>query len=438
MATELPFTSDRCEVAAGQQSEACSPSKDVSLFEAYGRLINPTYPSFLSRFGLNNAAHKAEGATIIDSDGNSYIDCIAGYGAFNLGHNHPGIVAALTDQLGRCQLFTKPLISEIQVTMAESLEAVTPGELTCSFVVNSGSEAIDSALKLVRLHKGAGQIITARNSFHGHTFGALAASGMPSFKRSFEPLVPGFVHVPFGDIEALKESICADTAAVMIEPIQHEAGVSVPPDGYVRQVRRLCDENDLMLVFDEIKTGFGKTGRMFACDHFETVPDILVVGKSLGGGLMPIGAVIAKRRFWQKFGLSFPMSASTFSGNVLACRAGIETIRLIEQQGLPEACAKKGAFLLNEFRRCVEEYPGILRGVKGLGLLIGIETRASSVARNLAQEMIRQKVLAVPAFANPAVLMIEPALIISFEQINRIANTFAAACGKISAAGEIP
>jgi len=437
MATELPFTSDRSEVATGQKSQAPGTSKDLSLLEAYGRLINPTYPSFLSRFGLNNAAHRAEGATIIDSDGNSYIDCIAGYGAFNLGHNHPDIVAALTDQLGRSQLFTRPLISEIQVTMAESLETVTPPELTCSFVVNSGSEAIDSALKLVRLHKGPGQIITARNSFHGHTFGALAASGMPSFKRAFEPLVPGFVHVPFGDIEALTESICADTAAVMIEPIQHEAGVSLPPHGYLRQVRRLCDDNDLILVFDEIKTGFAKTGRMFACDHFETVPDILVVGKSLGGGLMPIGAVIAKKHFWRKFGLSFAMSASTFSGNVLVCRAGIETIRIIQQQDLPQACAKKGEFLLNEFRRCVEEYPGILRGVNGMGLLIGIETRASAVARSLAREMIRQKVLALPAFANPAALMIEPALIISFEQINRIANTFAAACAKVNAAGEI-
>jgi len=435
MAAELPFTAERPGVDTAKRPDTSGTANDVALFEAYAGMINPTYPSFLSRLGLNKPAQTAEGATIIDSDGNSYIDCVAGYGAFNLGHNHPAIIRAMTDQLCRRQLFTRPLITEIQVRMAESLEDVTPGELKCSFVVNSGSEAIDSALKLVRLHKGPGTIITATNSFHGHTFGALAASGMPSFKRAFEPLATGFVHVPFGDIEALEKSIHADTAAVMIEPVQHEAGVNMPGKDYLPQLRRLCDRNNLILIFDEIKTGFGKTGRMFACDHFETVPDILVVGKSLGGGLMPIGAVVAKEHLWRKFGLSFPMSASTFAGNALACRAGIETIRLIRQHALPEASAKKGEFLLKQFRRCIEEFPKILRAANGLGLLIGVETHSSTVALNLAQEIIRQKVLAVPAFANPSVLMFEPPLVVSSEQINQVAHKFAAACERINAEG---
>jgi len=406
--------------------------KDSSLFESYRRLINPSYPSFLTRLGLNSSAIRAEGATIIDSDGKVYIDCIGGYGAFNLGHNHPELIEALIDQLRRQQLFTRPLITKVQIEMAEHLDTIAPGELTCSFVLNSGSEAIDSAIKLIRLHKGDKQIITAEDSFHGHTFGALSASGISSFKRSFRPLVPGFVHVPFGDAEAIRQLISSKTAAVMIEPIQHEAGVKLPPDGYLREVRQLCDQYGLILVFDEIKTGFGKTARMFACEHSGIIPDVLVVGKSLGGGLMPIGALIAKRELWGKFGLSFPMSASTFAGNVLACRAGITTIQCLQQKDLLDECWKKGQFLLEKFRQCVGALPGILRSADGLGLLIGIETQSPRIAMELARGMVRQSVLMVPAFANQSVLMVEPPLVISFEQIRQVVESFEVSCATLS------
>ena len=407
-------------------------SKDMNLFESYGRLINPTYPSFLNKLGLNNVAVKAEGATITDSQGNTYIDCVGGYGLFNLGHNNPDIIESLTEQLKEQQLLTRPLISEIQVRLAECIEKITPGELSCSFILNSGSEAIDCAIKLVRLHKGKKTIITAQKSFHGHTFGALTASGIPSFKRAFQPLLPGFISVPFGDIEALKQSITADTGAVLIEPIQHEAGVLLPPDGYLQEVRKLCDEHGLIFVLDEIKTGFGKTGRLFACEHYNVVPDILVLGKSLGGGLIPAGAVIAKNHLWKRFGLSFSMSASSYAGNVLACRAGLSTIRYIQESNLLADCAEKGKMLLRSLRDCVNEYPSILQSVEGLGLLIGIETKSGKIALGLAKEMIRQGIIMVPAFGNSSVLMVEPPLVISFQQIRTVVDSFSAACVKVS------
>ncbi len=410
-------------------------SKNVELFESYSRFINPSYPSFLTKLGLNKVAVKAQGATITDSEGKTYIDCVGGYGLFNVGHNNPEIIQSLTDQLREQQLFTKPLITEIQVRMAECMAKVAPGELTCSFIVNSGSEAIDCAIKLVRLHRGGKTIITARKSFHGHTFGALTASGIPSFKRAFQPLLPGFTGVPFGDIEALERSISAETAAVLIEPIQHEAGVLLPPDGYLQKVRNLCEEHNVILILDEIKTGFGKTGRMFACEHYDIVPDILVLGKSLGGGLIPSGAVVAKEYLWKRFGLSFPMSASSYAGNVLACCAGLSTIQYIRQDSLLEDCAEKGKLLLRAFRKYVGEYPDILRSAHGLGLLIGIETQSGKTALELAQEMIQQGVLVFPAFGNSSVLMVEPPLVISFEQIRAVASLFAAACAKVNRAG---
>ena len=411
-------------------TETC---EDAKLFESYGRLISSSYPAFLKKLGLNAPAARAEGATVTDSDGKVYIDCIGGYGLFNVGHNNPAVVQALTDQLTEQQLFTKPLISEIQVRMAERIERICPGELSCSFILSSGSEAIDCAIKLVRLHnRRARTIITAQKSFHGHTFGALTASGIPSFKRAFEPLLPGFVSVPFGDIEALKQSISADTAAVLIEPIQHEAGVLLPRDGYLRKVRNLCDAHGLIMVLDEIKTGFGKTGRMFACEHYDVVPDILVLGKSLGGGLIPTGAVVARSDLWKRFGLSFPMSASSYAGNVLACRAGLATIDFITQGNLLADCAEKGKMLLNSLKDNVADYPGILRSVDGLGLLIGIETKSGKMALKLAQEMIRQGILMVPAFGDSAVLMLEPPLVISLQHIRRDTDSFTATCDMVS------
>jgi len=406
-------------------------SEDMNLFESYGRLINPAYPSFLSKLGLNKVAAKAQGATITDSQGNTYIDCVGGYGLFNLGHNNPDIIDSLTDQLKQQQLLTKPLISEVQVRLAECIEKITPGELSCSFILNSGSEAIDCAIKLVRLHKGKKTIVTAQNSFHGHTFGALTASGIPSFKRAFQPLLPGFISVPFGDIEALKKSISVDTAAVLIEPIQHEAGVLLPPDGYFQKVRELCDEHELILILDEIKTGFGKTGRMFACEYYDIVPDILVLGKSLGGGLIPVGAVVAKNYLWKRFGLSFSMSASSYAGNVLACRAALSTIRYIEEGNLLSECVEKGKMLLRSFRDYVREYSDILQSADGLGLLIGIETKSGKIALELAKEMIRQGIIMVPAFGNSSVLMVEPPLVISFKQIRKVVDAFAAACSSV-------
>lgn len=407
-------------------------SKDMNLFESYGRLINPAYPSFLNKLGLNKIAAGAQGATITDSEDKTYIDCVGGYGLFNLGHNNPDIIESLTDQLREQQLLTKPLISEIQVRLAECIEKITPGELSCSFILNSGSEAIDCAIKLVRLHRGGKTIITAQKSFHGHTFGALTASGIPSFKRAFQPLLPGFISVPFGDIEALEQSITADTGAVLIEPIQHEAGILLPPDGYLQKVRILCDEHGLIMILDEIKTGFGKTGRMFACEHYNVVPDILVLGKSLGGGLIPTGAVVAKSHLWKRFGLSFPMSASSFAGNVLACRAGLSTIQYIQRGNLLADCAEKGKMLLRSFRDYVSEYPNILRSADGLGLLIGIETQSGKIALELAKEMIRQGIIVVPAFGNSSVLMVEPPLVISFQQIRAVVDSFAAACVNVS------
>lgn len=411
-------------------------SENMKLYESYGRLISSSYPAFLDKLGLDGVAAKAEGATITDSQGKVFIDCVGGYGLFNIGHNNPTVIKALTDQLSVRQQYTKPLISEIQVKLAERIERTAPGDLSCSFILNSGSEAIDCAIKLVRLHRGGKTIITADKGFHGYTFGALTASGIPSFKRAFKPLLPGFVSVPFGDVKALEQSISKDTAAILVEPIQNEAGAVPPPDGYLQDMRELCDRHDLLMILDEVKTGFGKTGRMFACEYYGVVPDIMVMGKSMGGGLMPAGAVVARSDLWKRFSLSFPMSASSYAGNVLTCRAALSTIKFLSQGSLLADCVEKGKLLLHSFRDNVAEYPDILRSADGLGLLIGIRTSGGKVALKLSREMVRQGVLMFQAFGDSSVLMVEPPLVISFQQIRKVADSFAAACDEVNLAEE--
>ena len=407
-------------------------ANEAELFRLYAEHINPAYPLFLRKLGLEKVAVRAEGVLITDSEGRIYVDCTAGYGIYNLGHNHPKIIEALTDQMNQRQLCTRPFISELPVKLAKCLSDITPGDLTCSFLCNSGSEAIDNAIKLARLHTGKKTIIAAENSFHGYTFGALSASGISSFKHFFQPMVPNFVHVPFGEIGALEKALTGDVAAVLLEPIQHEAGVSLPPGNYLWEARQLCSKRGVLLILDEIKTGFGKTGSLFACTHFETVPDILVIGKSLGGGLIPIGGLIAKKTIWKKFGLSFPMSASTYSWNLLACRAALAVIEILERDGLVRNTVEKGRLILDELRRLSMKYPNVLRGAEGLGLLLGIETVSPQMALETCREMANQGVLVVPAFGNPAVLVIEPPLVITFDEIWKVLQSLELACAKLA------
>lgn len=406
-------------------------SSDASLYERYGHFISPTYPQFLRKLGLNSGAGKAEGALISDERGKTYIDCSGGYGIYNVGHNHPEIIEALIGQLRSHQLNTKPLITDVSVRLAEELSRISPGKDNFAFICNSGSEAVDSAIKLARIHKGKKKIISAVNAFHGYTFGALSASGVSSFRRLFEPLVPDIHQVPYNDVNALRAAMTPDTAAVLLEPVQQEAGVVVPDKDYLKSVRSLCDEKGALLIIDEIKTGCGRTGSMFACDHFKVVPDILLMGKSLGGGLMPIGGLIAKHELLKKFSLSFPMSASSYAGNTLACRAALATLEVLQRDRVVLDVERKGLMIMDHLRETIGKYKGALLSVSGLGLLIGMETRYAGTALSISKEMVKEGVIAMPAFAKPSVLMIEPPLVISFDQIKKALDALDQACGRL-------
>ena len=407
------------------------PNQDSELYRNYGHFISSTYPLFLKKYGIKNIAGTARGSVITDSQGQEYIDCVSGYGLFNIGHNHPRMIRDIKDQLDKKQLFTKPLITQVQVKAAQKLASLAPDNLECSFLCNSGSEAIDSALKLARLYRGKSEIITAENSFHGFTYGALSASGIESFKKFFKPMVPDIRQVKFGDIQALEKKITPDTAAILLEPMQHESGIDIPDQTYFQKVRNLCTDNNILLILDEIKTGMGKTGRMFACEHFSITPDILVIGKSLGGGLMPVGAIIARQKIWRKFSLSFPMAASSFAGNILACRAILSTIEIIEKDNLISKCQQKGRMLITGLKEIARKYEDLIINIKGKGLLIGIRIVNSRIALQIIKEMIASGILVFQAYADNETIMVEPPLVISNNQIRKIISTLDEICQNI-------
>ncbi len=381
----------------------------------YARHVSAPYVDFLERRGLALDIVRAAGAVVWDRDGTRYLDCIAGYGNLAVGHNHPKVLDAVVAELRSPRPYNWPFLSEAQTRLAEALARRAPGALDRSLIVNSGSEAVDSALKLVRLATGKHRVISARGAWHGFTLGALGVSE-PSLCRSFAPLAEGVTHVPYADLAALEQAMDERTGALILEPIQSESGAVVPPAGYLREAAALCRRRNVAFILDEIKTGLGKTGRWFACEHEAAVPDVLLVGKALGGGAMPIGALVAGGGLWTKFGLSFPMSSSSAAGNAPACAAGLATLEVIEREGLCARAARTGERLLAAFGALVREFAPILTGASGRGLLLSLHTDSASSATRLVAGCARKGLLVMTAFCDRTRVLLEPPLCITAEQ----------------------
>ncbi|MCC6222479.1 MAG: aspartate aminotransferase family protein [Thermoleophilia bacterium] len=396
------------------------------------RYANAPYVRFLRRLGLDLDIVRAEGASVWDASGRRLVDCIAGYGNLNVGHNHPRVVEAVTGELRSGRPFAWPFLGDAASRLAERLAYVTPGELECSLVVSSGSEAVDSALKLVRLATGKPGVVAARGAWHGFTLGALGVSE-PGMRDGFGPLLGDVTHVPFGDAAAVEAAIGDATGAVIVEPIQAESGAIVPPDGYLRELVEVCRHREVVLVFDEIKTGIGKTGRLFACEHEDAAPDLLLVGKSLGGGAMPIGAVVARRRLWGRLGLSVPMSASSAAGNAPACAAALATLDVVETERLCERAERAGTRVMAALGELGRRYPSVVTGASGRGLLLALHTPSPLAAAAIVTACARRDVLVMTAFCDRTRILIEPPLSLSDEELELVLAGVAGAVAETAA-----
>ena len=394
----------------------------IEKYEAY---VNPTLANLMRFAGFGDVEESAQGTIVRDCSGSEYIDCLGGYGVFTLGHRHPEVVAAVQDQLDRMPLSSKLFFNKPLADLCELLAKIAPGRLQYSFVCNSGAEAVEGALKAARMYTKRAEFISTIGGFHGKSLGSLSATGRDVYREPFQPLIPGFTHVQFGDAVAVEKVISDKTAAVIVEPIQGEGGIRVPPDDYLPRLRELCTKHGAVLIADEVQTGMGRTGKMFACEHWAVEPDIITMAKALGGGVMPIGAFIGTPEIWEAVFRENPlMHTSTFGGNPLACRAAIAAIEVTLRDDLPAQAARLGNYLLGKLRSVKEKHPKALQDVRGLGLMIGVEFAHEDVGELVIGGLARRGVIAAYTLNNPKVIRFEPPLIITEQEIDTVVSAF--------------
>jgi putrescine aminotransferase len=375
---------------------------------------------------------------VTDDQQREYLDFAGGYGVFNLGHSHPKIIEAVQQQLGKMALSSRILLNPHTALLAYELSQICPGKLEYSFFCNSGTEAVEAALKFARLHTGRPRFVSCENSYHGKTFGSLSVTGRAKYRTPFEPLVSEVVFVPFGDFQALEEAIDDQTAAFIVEPIQGEGGIHVAPDGYLQHARQLCDRTGSLLIVDEVQSGLGRTGKWFGINHWDIEPDLMTLAKALGGGVLPMGALVGTAEIWKSFKGQPLLHTSTFGGNPLACVAARTTLQVLKDENLIEIAAQTGQRLKQRLEEFAQHFTGLIRQVRGLGLMIGVEFYDEAYAGMLISELVRARILAVYTLNQPSVIRLEPALNISQTQIDHFLDSFQAACLAISAKFSLP
>ena len=401
-----------------EQDEVQDGESDV--LSRYEQFINPGLARVLRFMGLGAVENTGQGAMVITESGEEYIDCAGGYGVFIPGYQHPRIVARAQAQLAKLSLSSRVLLNRPMVELAEELARLTPGDLQYSFFCNSGAEAVEAALKFARIQSGRSRIITTTGAFHGKTFGALSVSGRATYRQPFTPLVPDVVHVPYGDFEAMAAVTDEETAAVIVEPIQGEGGIILPPDSYLPRIREICDKTGALWIADEVQTGLGRTGRLFAVEYAEVVPDYLCLAKALGGGIVPIGAVVGRPSAWGFFDSQPLIHTSTFGGNPLACAVARETLRVIVEEKLPERAADLGLWFLPRLGDLQARYPRVLTAVRGRGLMIGLEVPHPGVGGAIMAELFQRHILAVYTLNNERVIRLIPPLVITQGQLQEV------------------
>ena len=356
----------------------------------------------------------ARGAWVTDVEGRRYLDCLSAYSAVNQGHCHPRLLATFIEQASRVTLTSRAFRNEQLGGFCEELATLCGMEMVLP--MNTGAEAVETAIKAARrwgytkkgIAEGRANIIAFENNFHGRTTTIVGFSSEPSYRAHFGPFAPGFTLVPFGDIEAVRAAMTDDTCAVLFEPIQCEAGVLMPPDGFLRALAELCRERNVLTIADEIQTGLGRTGALFACDHEGITPDMYILGKALSGGFYPVSAVVSRRDVLDVFG---PGShGSTFGGNPLGCAVAREAMRVTREEHLVERSAELGAWLLAQVRTIRNDR---IRAVRGRGLMVAIELREP--ARKYCEALKERGMLCKETHDD--VIRLSPPLVVSYDDL---------------------
>lgn len=382
-----------------------------------------------------------QGSILTDAIGREFIDILGGFGIYSAGIRHPKIVEAVKGQLDRSPQFSQEMLDPLRAHLAKIIGLLTPGEIQYGFFINSGTEAVEGAMKLAKLYTGKSGFVSMLNSFHGKTLGSLSLMGKSVYRKPLLPLLSGVRHTPFGDADAV-EQVLASAAAVgdgiagvVVEPIQGEAGAIVPPDDFWPRLREICDHYEVLLIADEVQTGFGRTGKIFGVDNWDVAPDIMCFGKALGGGVMPMSAFFSTPKIWECMEPNPFMHTSTTGGNPLACSAALAGISVMLEENLPRQAAEKGEYIKGKLKEISERCPGTLSAIRGKGLLLGMEFPSDEIGYKVAAGLFSRKVLTAGTLTNAQNIRIEPALNISYELIdevlNRLEDTFKEVSGSV-------
>ncbi|MDR0519224.1 MAG: aminotransferase class III-fold pyridoxal phosphate-dependent enzyme [Clostridiales Family XIII bacterium] len=405
----------------------------------YGTHINPGFLEYRKAAGEDDMAMEwsANGDTFMDLQGREYIDCLGGFGVYNCGHRHPTIVKAVTDQISKQPLSSAELVDSNRALLARILADVSPGDLQYTFFTSSGTEAIESALKMSALATGRHFFIAFEGDFHGKTAGALSLTSKAHFRGPFLPLLQGTRHCKFGDLDMLTKMLEVMEftgelpAAIVFETIQGEGGINIPPDDFIPGIRKLCDKYGIMMVADEVQSGMGRTGTLFAVDYYDVAPDIICCAKAIGGGVMPLSACICTE---EAFKGMFPdplLHSTTTGGSPTATAAGIAALNVILKEDLPGKAKRAGGIFMEGLEKIKAKYPKLMTDVRGRGLFLAMEFIDGDIGYEVVYEMFNRKVLVSGSLINAKTIRIEPPLMISDEHIERALQVIDESCGVV-------
>ena len=377
-----------------------------------------------------------EGAYCYGLNGEKFIDCLGGFGIYTCGHRNPEILEVVKAQLDHQALHSQELLDPLRGYLAKAMAEITPGDLQYCFFTNGGAEAVEMALKLARIATGGSWYISTVGAFHGKSMGAISMGGKGTYRIPYTPMVQQVQHVEYGNAEDMRKAIRnlqavgEKVAAVILEPIQGEAGVIIPPKGYLKEVREICDEYGVALIFDEIQTGMGRTGTMWRCEAEGVTPDIMTYGKAFGGGIMPITGIICKPKMGTQQLIDNPwlLGSPTFGGNPLACSAAIATIKYMLENDIPGVCAKKGELLKAGLEKVAAEYPQVIQEVRGTGLMLAIEFHTCDIGYETSKGLFARKVMTAGTLVNAKTIRFEPTAVISEQDIKDVIERLEEAC----------
>lgn len=412
------------------QKSMTDAEKDTFIKETrhnFDNHINPGFLEYRKSAGADDMAMEwmANGDTFTDLHGNTYIDCLGGFGAFNCGHRHPKVIETVMNQLEKQPLSSAELIDANRSLLARILADVTPGDLQYTFFTSSGTEAVECGLKMATLATGRHYYVAFKGDFHGKTHGSLSLTSKEHFRGPFLPLLQGARFAPFGDLDYLKkmldimEFIGELPAAIVYEPIQGEGGVNIPPDEWIPGIRELCDKYDIMMVADEVQAGMGRTGYLFATDYSKVAPDILCLGKSISGSVVPLSACVCTERAFRGMFPDPLLHSTTTGGNPLATAAGIAAFHVILSEDLPGKAQKSGAIFMEGLEKLHRKYPKLLTTYRGRGLMIAMEFCDGDMGYEVVYEAFNRKLLLSGSLINAKTIRIEPPLNITEEHVRK-------------------